>query len=157
MVKNPPASLTPVSERSPGEGNGNPLQYSWLENPMDRGVWRATVHGITKSWIQLNNWHFHFLKSINNCTKSFVITVVINVMKKQILHQQIPEETDSGHKALHSVRVCKAKIADLEEKQLMKGLKKERSSFKVQGSWENRFQGIKIQQVREGRKWPKLM
>ena len=55
-------------------------------------------------------------------------------MKKQILHQQIPEETDSGHKALHSVRVCKAKIADLEEKQLMKGLKKERSSFKAQGS-----------------------
>ena len=31
--------------RSPGEGNGNPLQYSWLENPMDRGAWRATVHG----------------------------------------------------------------------------------------------------------------
>ena len=31
--------------RSPGEGNGNPLQYSWLENPMDKGAWRATVHG----------------------------------------------------------------------------------------------------------------
>ena len=35
--------------RSPGEGNGNPLQYSCLENPMDRGAWRATVHGLTKS------------------------------------------------------------------------------------------------------------
>ena len=34
--------------RSPGEGNGNPLQYSYLENPMDRGAWRATVHGFTK-------------------------------------------------------------------------------------------------------------
>ena len=39
----------PGSERSPGEGNGNPLQYSCLENPMDRGAWKATVHGITKS------------------------------------------------------------------------------------------------------------
>ena len=36
--------------RSPREGNGNPLQYSRLENSMDRGVWRATVHGVTKSW-----------------------------------------------------------------------------------------------------------
>ena len=36
--------------RSPGEGNGNPLQYSCLENPMDRGAWWATVHGVTKSW-----------------------------------------------------------------------------------------------------------
>ena len=42
------------SERSPGEGNGNPLQYSCLENSMDRGAWLATVHGITKSWAQLN-------------------------------------------------------------------------------------------------------
>ena len=41
--------LIPGPERSPGEGNGNPLQYSCLENSMDRGAWRATVHGITKS------------------------------------------------------------------------------------------------------------
>ena len=38
-----------------GEGNGIPLQYSCLENPMDRGVWRATVHGVTKSWTQLSD------------------------------------------------------------------------------------------------------
>ena len=43
-----PGSI-PWSGRSPGEGNGNPLQYSCLENPMDRGVWWATVHGVTKS------------------------------------------------------------------------------------------------------------
>ena len=36
--------------RSPGEGNGNPLQYSCLENPMDRGAWLATAHGVAKSW-----------------------------------------------------------------------------------------------------------
>ena len=39
------------SGRSPGEGNGYPLQYSWLENPMDGGAWWATVHGVAKSWI----------------------------------------------------------------------------------------------------------
>ena len=41
--------------RSPGEGNGNPLQYSCLENSMDRGVWWATVHGITKNRTRLGN------------------------------------------------------------------------------------------------------
>ena len=45
----------PGSGRSPGEGNGNPLQYSCLENPMDRGAWQAAVHGFTKSWTQLSN------------------------------------------------------------------------------------------------------
>ena len=39
--------------RPPGGGNGNPLQYSWLENPMDRGAWWATVLGVTKSWTRL--------------------------------------------------------------------------------------------------------
>ena len=53
MVKNPPANVgymgsIPVSGRSAGEGNGNPLQYSCLGNPMDRGAWRAIVHGVTK-------------------------------------------------------------------------------------------------------------
>jgi len=38
------------SGRSPGEGNGNPLQYSCLGNPMDRGAWWATVHGASKEW-----------------------------------------------------------------------------------------------------------
>ena len=45
--------LIPVLGRSPGEGHGNPLQYSYLENPMDRRAWKATVQGITKSWPQL--------------------------------------------------------------------------------------------------------
>ena len=40
----------PGSGRSPGEGNGNPLQYSCLKNPMDRGAWQTTVHGVTNSW-----------------------------------------------------------------------------------------------------------
>ena len=54
MVKNPPvnagdAGLIFALGRSPGEGNGNPLQYSCLGNPMDTGTWRATVHRATKN------------------------------------------------------------------------------------------------------------
>ena len=47
--------LIPGLRRSPGEGNGNPLQCSCLGNPMDRGAYWAAVHGITKSWILLSN------------------------------------------------------------------------------------------------------
>ena len=50
------------SGRSPGEGNSYPLQYSCLENSMDRGAWWAVVHGVTKSGTQLSHWHFHFLE-----------------------------------------------------------------------------------------------
>ena len=46
----------PGSGRAPGEGNGNPLQYSCLENPMDRGAWQATVHGVTKSRTRLSDF-----------------------------------------------------------------------------------------------------
>ena len=60
MVTNLPANvgdlgLTPGSGRSADEGNGNPLQYSCLENSMDRENWRATVHGIAKSQTQLSD------------------------------------------------------------------------------------------------------
>ena len=63
VVKNIPANTggtretgsIPGSERSPEEGNGNPLQYSCLEKPMDRGAWRATVRGAAKSWTRLSN------------------------------------------------------------------------------------------------------
>ena len=47
--------LIPGSGRSPGEGNGNSLQYSCLTNSMDRGAWWATVHGVAKSWMQLSD------------------------------------------------------------------------------------------------------
>ena len=59
-VKNPSAiagdaGSSSESGRSPGEGNGNPLQYSCLGNPTDRGAWWATVHGVSKSWTRLSN------------------------------------------------------------------------------------------------------
>ena len=60
MVKNPPANAgdmgwIPGSGRLPGEVNGDPLEYSCLENPMDRGVWRAVVYRVTKSWTELSD------------------------------------------------------------------------------------------------------
>ena len=54
----------PGSGRSPGEGNGNSLQYSCLENPMDRGAWWATVHGIAES-DTTERLHFHFSLSLD--------------------------------------------------------------------------------------------
>ena len=52
-----PGSI-PGVERSPGEGNSNPLQHSCLENSMDRGYWWVTVHGIKKTWTRLSKKHF---------------------------------------------------------------------------------------------------
>ena len=48
----------PGSRRSSGVGNGNPLQYSCLENSMDRGAWLATVHGVAKNWTRLSDWAY---------------------------------------------------------------------------------------------------
>jgi len=55
--------------RSPGEGNDNPLQYSCLENPMDRGAWWATVHGVAKSWTRLSGFA-HSLTHSNSLLKN---------------------------------------------------------------------------------------
>ena len=52
-----PGSI-PGSGRSPEEGNGNPFQYSCLENSMDTGAWQAIVHGFAKNRTQLNNFHY---------------------------------------------------------------------------------------------------
>ena len=67
MVKNPSANAEdirytdirkiPGLGRSPGEGNGNPLQYACLGNPMNRGAWQVTVHGVTKSRSQRVDQH----------------------------------------------------------------------------------------------------
>ena len=82
LVKNLPASaggvrdegLIPGLGRSPGEGNGNLLQYSYLESSMDRGAWRATVHGVAKSQtletiVNIDNQLFSNIKKKNPKTK----------------------------------------------------------------------------------------
>ena len=71
VVKNPPADAgdlrdagsIPESKRSPGEGNGSPLQYSCLENSMDRGVRWAAVHGVAKSWKRLSTQAYIFIRN----------------------------------------------------------------------------------------------
>ena len=73
MVKNSPTNAEDARDegsipglgRSPGGGHGNPLQYSCLEDPMDRGAWCATVHGVRKNWTQLSD-HFHFSNLLCN-------------------------------------------------------------------------------------------
>ena len=73
IVKNLPAmqetQIQSLGWEDSGEGNGSPLQYSYLENPMDRGPWQATVHGVTKRWTRLCNYHFTSLYFIHNYKK----------------------------------------------------------------------------------------
>ena len=68
VVKDPPANARDLKNmgsipglgRSPGAGHGNPLQYSCLENSIDRGTWRAAVHGVARSWTRLSDSTFNF-------------------------------------------------------------------------------------------------
>ena len=92
MVKNLPAKvedardmgLVPGSGRSPGWGQGNPLQYSCLGNPMDRGAWRAAVHGVTQSQTGLKRLSLHthkndpqsFLGSLSYWTWTWILVIV---------------------------------------------------------------------------------
>ena len=68
MVKNLPTMQTlgsvPGSGRSPEEGHGNPLKYSCLENPLDRGAWQATVHGVAKNRTQLSDFIVTFRAAV---------------------------------------------------------------------------------------------
>ena len=75
-IKNLPASPPSWSlgqGRLPGGGNVNPLQHSCLENPMDRGAWWTTVHGVTKSQAWLNDWALTHTFKLLNCTKQFIV------------------------------------------------------------------------------------
>ena len=70
-LTNPPANAGDVRDegsipglgRSPGGGNGNPLQYSCVENPMDRGTWQATVHGVAKNRTPLRQFSTHIQRN----------------------------------------------------------------------------------------------
>ena len=73
----------PRSGRSPGEGNGNPLQYSCLEDPMGKGALWATVHGVAKSQTQLSNYHIHYAYSVFATLKQSIGMLSINKIKIQ--------------------------------------------------------------------------
>ena len=85
-----------------GGGSGNPLQYSCLENPMDRGAWRATVHGVTKSQTRLSNWYMLDLRkscweSTNSlnfpCRCPLVVTSYISMVQLSKLRNEHPSVT----------------------------------------------------------------
>ena len=76
-----PGSI-PESGRSPGEGNGNPLQYSCLENSMDGGAWWVIVHGVAKSQTQLSNFTFTW-SSLNIYLWAFLVAQYMGLLKSQ--------------------------------------------------------------------------
>ena len=85
VVKKPPDNAEDVGDagsipgwgRSPGEGNGNPLQQPSLGNPMDRGAWRATAHGVAKSWMWLNTGTYNLFFKIVLSLKEFLWKFVL--------------------------------------------------------------------------------
>ena len=84
MIKNLAANAGDIRDvgsvpelgRSPGEGHGNPLQYSCLENPMDRGAWWATVHKVAKSQTQLKQLSIHTLMPLRSLSHLFLTLTV---------------------------------------------------------------------------------
>ena len=102
VVKNPPAKAGDVKDtglisglgRSPGEGNDNPLQYSCLENPMDRDAWQATVHRVAKNWTRLKqlNMYMHGIWDLVYPTRNLTHDACIGSMEPKALdHQGSPK------------------------------------------------------------------
>ena len=93
VVKNPPANagdirnvgFTPGLRRSAGGEHGNPLQYSWFENSMDRGVWWATVHGIAKSWTRLSTHTYTHTHSRDNSALNSILLIKYKLLLELIL------------------------------------------------------------------------
>ena len=77
------------------EGNGNPPQYSCLKNPMDRGAWQATVHGVTKSWIWLS-MHRFICKEINRGKKNIFLSKEKSFLKLIIIKGAIVDFVFEG-------------------------------------------------------------
>ena len=75
------------SGRSPGEGNGTPLQYYCLENPMDGGAWQATVHGVAKSWTRLSEFTFTFTLEMCSLTTTGFIKLENECFCVMLIHR----------------------------------------------------------------------
>ena len=99
--------VRPRLGRSPEEGNGNPLQYSCLENSMDRGAWWATVHGVAKSQIELSPWFTILLGTGPDLAlwghlsppllSFFAFNLSIFYMAAELEYFQLPEDTMLFH------------------------------------------------------------
>ena len=93
-----PGSI-PGLRRSPGAGNGNPLQYSCLENPMDRGAWWTILHRVTKSQTQLKRFSTHAYTVLQSSSVSQSCPTLCNPMDCNMpgfpVHHQLPELTQT--------------------------------------------------------------
>ena len=120
VVKNPPANAgdikdagsISVSGRSPGEGHGNPLQYSCWENPMHRGAWQATVQGVANSWTGLKQLSMHtriFLLYIKWLGKDKSFTLIIVILEDYNIHYLIhPQGNPDPHFIEGKLRLAEA-------------------------------------------------
>ena len=81
--------LIPGLRRSPGEGNGYPLQYSCLENSMDRGAWQSTVHWVAESGMTERITHMHFVTTTEAKPKSFYLLGKVPADTSQSIHSPI--------------------------------------------------------------------
>ena len=97
---------TPGSERSPGGGNGNPLLYSCLENPMDRGTWQATFYGAAKSWTRISMWActspvafwtLSSLGSLSSSVISFCLFMLFMGFLRQECWRELPFPSPAEH------------------------------------------------------------
>ena len=94
MLETRDAVLIPGLGRFPGEGHGNPAQYSGLENPVDRGARWATVHGVTKSWTRLSDlarMHAPLPTDTHTHTKFFPLTFKKSLLKYTLRTYCIPK------------------------------------------------------------------
>ena len=97
------AASIPGSGRSPGEGDGNPLQYSCLENPMDRGAWWATVPGIAKTWKDLT-MHAHTL--FNTLQSDLILVLLLEELSAHYFPEYSFFSPIFLESYVHSISVC---------------------------------------------------
>ena len=90
MARNYSNGRIKTSIKSFGEGNGNPLQYSCLENPMDGGAWQAAVHGVAKSRTQLSDFHFpKIIQYFFTMTLDKMYSIIVCVCGREKLKMKI--------------------------------------------------------------------
>ena len=109
MVKNPPANTGDIRDlgsvprwgRSPGEGNGNPLQHSCLDNPMDGGAWRAPVHRVAKSRTRMST----YIVVTNTRYQQFIININTEMLVQSLDQEGPLEEGMATHSSVLAWRI----------------------------------------------------